>query len=113
MDAYSGSRSVRESEGHNIQHAGLYGGLEMVDKQVKLAQGTILTKKNRPVGHKTHVLDTLQNQTEQPGKWISSVGKLALGKEENECGTLAEVRDACVTDQARSSPSQFPILPLP
>jgi hypothetical protein len=58
---------------------------EWYDRQVKLSQATVLTKKKKPAGRKgaaTHVLNQLQDlqtSAEQPGKWIRGVGRITLG----------------------------------
>jgi hypothetical protein len=66
------------------------GAWEWYDRQVKLSQTTVRTKKNKPVDRKgaaTHVLNRmqgLQTSTEQPGKWIRGVGRPTSREEGNE-----------------------------
>jgi hypothetical protein len=85
------------------------GAWEWYDRQVKLSQATVRTKKNKLVDRKgaaTHVLNRMQGlQTghEQPGKWIRGVGRLTLGEEGNESATSPQSCDASIVDQARLS----------
>lgn len=84
------------------------GAWQWYDGQIKLAQATVRTKKNKPVNHKgaaIHVLNRMQGlqpRPEKPGKWISGVGKLALGKEGDESGFSPENYNAGIDERARN-----------
>jgi hypothetical protein len=62
------------------------GAWEWYDRQVEISLETTFTKKNKPVkrrGAATNVLNSMQDlrtDTETPGKWISGIGRVALGK---------------------------------
>jgi hypothetical protein len=85
------------------------GAWEWYDGQVKLAQVTVRTKKDKPVGRRgaaIHVLNrmqVLQTRTEQPGKWIRGVGRLTLGEEGDGSGISPESHDTSVADRVRHS----------
>lgn len=106
---------VLEAGGSENQKVTIFNMLEYMgawkwyDRQVKLSQATVRTKKNKPVdrrGAAIHVLNRmqgLQTRTEQPGKWIGGVGRLTLGKEGDEAGTSPESCDASIAERARHS----------
>jgi hypothetical protein len=83
------------------------GAWEWYDRQVELSQATIRTKKNKPVGRRgaaIHVLDSMQGlrtDTETPGKWISGIGRVALGKGGDESDLLPESCDVGITERDR------------
>jgi hypothetical protein len=83
------------------------GAWEWYDRQVELSQTTIRTKKNKPVGHRgasIYVLDNMQGlrtDTETPGKWISGIGRVALGKGEDESDLPLESCDVGITERER------------
>jgi hypothetical protein len=85
------------------------GAWEWYDGQVKLSQATVRTKKNKPVnrrGAAIHVLNkmqSLQTRTEQPGKWVSGVGRIDMTKEEDNSGMSRESCDASITEKIRHS----------
>jgi hypothetical protein len=62
------------------------GAWEWYEGQIEKSQATIRTKKNTPVdrrGAAMHVLNRMQDirtDTEPPGKWISGIGRVALGQ---------------------------------
>ncbi len=66
------------------------GAWEWYEGQIEQSLTTIRTKKNTPVnrrGAAIHVLDRMQSirtDTEPPGKWISGIGRVALGQEGDE-----------------------------
>jgi hypothetical protein len=59
------------------------GAWEWYDRQVELSQTTIRTKKNKPV------------------KWISGIGRVALGKGEDESDLPLESCDVGITERER------------
>lgn len=70
------------------------GASEWYERQIRLSQATVRTKRNKLVdrrGAASHVLNRmqgLQTNTEQPGNWIRGVGRLTLGEEEDELALL-------------------------
>ena len=83
------------------------GAWEWYNGQVKLSQATVRIKKNKPVdrrGAAIHIINIMQGlhtRTEQPGKWINGVGRVALEKEGNESGISPESCDASIAERAR------------
>ena len=84
------------------------GAWEWYDRQIELSQATIRTKKNKPVdrrGAAIHVLNRMQglrtDTEQQPGKWISGVGRVALGKEGDGSDLSPEGCDVGITERAR------------
>jgi hypothetical protein len=81
------------------------GAWEWYDSQIKLAQSTIRTKKNKPVDHRgaaIHVLNNMQGlQTDaaRRGRWISGVGRVTL--EGDESNLLPESGDIGITERDR------------
>jgi len=80
------------------------GAWEWYDGQVKLAQVTIHTKRNKLVdrrGALIHVLDRMQGRqtrTEQPGKWVRGVGRLTMGE---DCSRSSNSTDVSIAERNR------------
>lgn len=77
---------------------------EWYSRQIELTQATIRIKKNKPVDYRgaaIHVLNRMQglriDTEQQSGKWISGVGKVALGKNGNESDLAAKSIDVGIT----------------
>src|SRR5271170_6221823 len=85
------------------------GAWEWYDRQIKLSQATVRTKRNKLVEHKgasIHVLNKMQDlqiRTEQTGKWVSGVGRIDVTKEGNNSDMPPESCDASITERIRYS----------
>lgn len=83
------------------------GAWEWYDRQVRLSQTTVRTKKNKLVdrrGAASHVLTRmqgLQTNTEQPGKWIRAIGRVTLREEGGESAISPKSSDASIAERAR------------
>ena len=82
------------------------GAWEWYDSQIKLAQATICTKKNKPVnrrGAAIHVLNQMQKMQMDAtgqGSWISGVGRVTLEDDKSDV-LLIESGKVSVTEQAK------------
>jgi hypothetical protein len=83
------------------------GAWEWYEGQIEQSQATIRTKKNTPVnrrGAAMHVLNRMQGirtDTEPPGKWISGVGRVALGQEGDESDLSPGSSNVGITERDR------------
>jgi hypothetical protein len=83
------------------------GAWEWYEGQIEQSQATIRTKKNTPVnrrGAAMHVLNRMQGirtDTEPPGKWISGVGRVALGQEGDESDLSSGSCNVGITERDR------------
>jgi len=83
------------------------GAWEWYDRQVKLSEAKVRTKKIKPVdrrGAAIHVLNRmqgLQTNPEQPGKWIKGVGRLILEEEGNKSAISPKNCDASIIERVR------------
>jgi hypothetical protein len=81
------------------------GAWEWYNEQIELSQATIRTKKNKPVdrrGAAIHVLDRMQGLDSGPqGRWISGVGRVALGKGGNESDLPPDSTNIGITELDR------------
>ena len=82
------------------------GAWEWYNNQIKLAQATICTKKNKPVnrqGAAIHVLNPMQKMQMDAtgqGSWISGVGRVTLEDDKSDV-LLIESGKVSVTEQAK------------
>jgi hypothetical protein len=83
------------------------GAWEWYEGQIEQSQATIRTKKNTPVnrrGAAIYVLNRMQGirtDTEPPGKWISSVGRVAMGQEGDESNLSPGSCNVSITERDR------------
>ena len=82
------------------------GAWEWYNNQIKLAQATICTKKNKPVNHRgaaIHILNQMQKMQMDAtgqGSWISGVGRVTLEDDKSDV-LLIESGKVSVTEQAK------------
>lgn len=82
------------------------GAWEWYNSQIKLAQATICTKKNKPVdcqGAAIHVLNQMQKMqidATGQGSWISGVGRVTLEDDKSDV-LLIESGKVSITEQAK------------
>jgi hypothetical protein len=87
-----------------LEYVGVW---EWYDKQIKLFQTIIRIKKSKLVdrrGVSIYVLNGIlgpERRSEQPGKWIRGIGRLILGKDEDEFDISPESHDAGIAKRAR------------